>query len=223
MGDHDSPGTCLSTVPHGPPFREDVRDILLHYFGCLRGDGKRDENIFLSLKRKLTESEERLLRTDYQRQAFFNSLPRHKQERIEQEKKRIGDLRALFENDDENKGLVKRFQNSLNMWLRRRPETEKGRLPDERSLCKENAFGLSAYMMLFEDKGGTMTSGYTGVRDEAFPENFPNQKIPLKALLYNRDPNTNPLMKPCKNGMIRYFHLPGNNMEWIEVSIQEIF
>ena len=224
MGDHDSPGTCLSTVPHGPPSHEDVRDILLHYFGCLRGDGKLDENKFLPPERKLKESEGKVLRRVYQRQAFFDSLPLHKQQRIEEEERRIRDLRAVFENDDENKGLVKRFQNSLNAWLRRpTATTERGRLPDEKLLSKKNGFGLSAYMMLFEDKGGDTTSGYTGVKDEAFHENFPNQKIPLKDLLYNVDVNTNPLMKPCKDGMIRYFHLPGNNMECVEVNIQEGF
>jgi hypothetical protein len=175
-------------------------------------------------KRKLNETEaateEKRLREDYQRQTFYNSLPLHKQQRINEEKRRIGDLRALFENDDNNKGLVTRFQTSLNAWLRRPLKTERRRLPDEKKLCKENAFGLSAYMMLFEDKGGDTTSGYAGVRDEKFPEKFPNQKIPLKQLLYNTDPDTNPLMKPCKDGMIRYFHLPGNNMEWIEVRIQ---
>jgi len=169
------------------------------------------------------KAEAKLFREDYQRQAFFNSLPPHKQQRIEEEKRRIGDLRILFENDDNNKGLVTRFRTSLNMWLRRRPETESGRLPDEKKLCKDNAFGLSAYMMLFEDKGGDTTSGYTGMKDEAFHENFPNQKIPLKDLLYNYDPATNPLMKPCNNGTMRYFHLPGNNMEWVEVRMQGIF
>src|ERR1700709_617851 len=122
MGDHDSPGTCLSTVPHGPPFRQDVRDIFLHYSGCLRGDGKRDMNEKLLPKRKLNETEaateEKRLREDYQRQTFYNSLPLHKQQRINEEKRRIGDLRALFENDDNNKGLVTRFQTSLNAWLR---------------------------------------------------------------------------------------------------------
>jgi hypothetical protein len=224
MGDHDSPGTCLSTVPHGPPSRQDVHDVLLHYSGCLRGDGKRDVNNFLLPKRKLNEAEaaaeEKRLCEDYQRQTFYNSLPLHKQQRIDEEKRRVGNLRVLFENDDDNKGISTRFRTSLNAWLRRPPETERGRLPDEKKLCKENAFGLSAYMMLFEDKGGDTTSGYTGVKDEAFPEKFPNQKIPLKELLYNTDPGTNPLMKQCKDGMIRYFHLPGNNMEWIEVRIQ---
>jgi hypothetical protein len=224
MGDHDSPGTCLSTVPHGPPFRQDVRDVLLHYFGCLRGDGKRDENKNLLPTRKLNEAETatevKRLCEEYQRQAFYNSLPLYKQQRIDEEKRRIGDLRALFENDDNNRGLVKRFRTSLNAWLRRPLETERGTLPDEKKLCKENAFGLSGYMMFFENKEGGTTSGYTGVKDEAFPEKFPNQKIPLKELLYNTDPGTNPLMKPCKDGMIRYFHLPGNNMEWIEVRLQ---
>lgn len=46
-------------------------------------------------------------------------------------------------------------------------------------------------------------------------DNFPNQKIPLELLLGTDEKN--PLMWPCEPGMIRYFHLPANNMEWIEV------
>ena len=45
---------------------------------------------------------------------------------------------------------------------------------------------------------------------------FPNQKIPLNLLL-KKDQKKNPLMWKCEENMIRYFHVPANNMAWIEV------
>lgn len=48
--------------------------------------------------------------------------------------------------------------------------------------------------------------------------NFPNQKVPLQSLL-SPDKDSNPLMWDCEPDMIRYFHLPANNMEWVEVRI----
>jgi hypothetical protein len=53
--------------------------------------------------------------------------------------------------------------------------------------------------------------------DPDYPEKFPDQKIPLDDLLYREDKATNPLMKECPPNMIRYFHLPANNMSWVEV------
>lgn len=45
---------------------------------------------------------------------------------------------------------------------------------------------------------------------------FPNQKVPLELLLKD-DKARNPLMWDCEEDMIRYFHVPANNMAWIEV------
>lgn len=64
-------------------------------------------------------------------------------------------------------------------------------------------------MILFKD-----SKKYT---DKTYPDEFPNQKIPIDELLYSEDRARNPLMKECPGGMIRYFHLPANNMSWVEV------
>ena len=239
MGDHDSPGTCLSTERHDQPFR----DTLLHYFGCLRQDGKPDLNTPLRSKwvsKKLTPAETELIK-NYQRKAFFDSLPSHKQQRIQIESQRIIDLRTTFENDKDHGYLVHVFQNELGQWRKNQREgqieisrasgpssalnesedTAAAQPPREaRIFSKENGFGLSGNIMLFENSSNEMTetSGYTGISDERFPDKFPNQRVPLKDLLYNKDPQSNPLMERCNEGRIRYFHLPGNNMEWIEVT-----
>jgi hypothetical protein len=50
------------------------------------------------------------------RKAFFNSLPPHKQQRIQIESQRITDLRTTFENDHDHGYLVTEFQNELGKW-----------------------------------------------------------------------------------------------------------
>jgi len=50
---------------------------------------------------------------------------------------------------------------------------------------------------------------------------FPNQKISIKDLLADNE-ESNPLMQPCEDDMIRYFHLPANNMIWVEVSTAKV-
>lgn len=45
---------------------------------------------------------------------------------------------------------------------------------------------------------------------------FPNQKMSVRDLLAE-DRESNPLMQPCEDNMIRYFHFPANNMIWVEV------
>ena len=49
------------------------------------------------------------------------------------------------------------------------------------------------------------------------PAVFPNQKIPIDHLINEENYYKNPLMD-CGKDMIRYFHLPANNMHWVEVS-----
>jgi hypothetical protein len=53
-------------------------------------------------------------------------------------------------------------------------------------------------------------------RDPNYPEEFPNQKLPIHNLLDSKK-ETNPLARECPKNMIRYFHLPANNMSWVEV------
>jgi len=48
-------------------------------------------------------------------------------------------------------------------------------------------------------------------------DTFPNQKVPLGLLL--EDNPKNPLMWKCEEDMIRYFHIPANNMSWVEVRL----
>ncbi len=68
---------------------------------------------------------------------------------------------------------------------------------------------MSAYA-IFKKKAGFYD-------DERCTDTFPDQRIRIKDLLYNKDKNANPLMSDCEEDEIRYFHIPSNNMEWVEV------
>jgi hypothetical protein len=58
--------------------------------------------------------------------------------------------------------------------------------------------------------------GSRGFDVPGLQNSFPHQKITVQELLAN-DAKTNPLMQPCDDDVIRYFHFPANNMIWIEV------
>jgi hypothetical protein len=47
---------------------------------------------------------------------------------------------------------------------------------------------------------------------------FPDQSTPLVNLLA-RDNDRSVLMDPCEEGMLRWFHIPANNMSWVEEAI----
>lgn len=59
--------------------------------------------------------------------------------------------------------------------------------------------------------------------DTHYPDQFPDQRIALQDLLYNKDIATNPLIQKCEDDEIRYFHLPSNNMEWIEEAMARYY
>jgi hypothetical protein len=189
MGDHDYRPSCLSDQPHD----QAIRDPLLHYFGCLR---------------------------DKEKKKYFDSLKPHKehyQHRITEEEKRIREQRALFETEeDDTRALIKSLKDSLRKWreIRKRKQTENENGGGHYIRpSRANGFGMKAYMMFYKNA--------TPFTDPTFPDKFPNQKISVEDLLLKKeDVNTkNPLMRPCGEDEIRYFHLPGNNMEWIEEAI----
>ncbi|KAL2063961.1 hypothetical protein VTL71DRAFT_4455 [Oculimacula yallundae] len=164
----------------------DVRDTFLHYFGCLK---------------------------EAEREVYFESLEPDEKERIEAEKTRIHAQRAYFEEDGETKLLVDRFKVSL---AERIPRLRHGVVFDgvPTKPCKENSYGLNAYMVFFKNAEPFTNELYLG--------KFPNQRIAVKDLLHD-DKGTNPLMQECGENEIRYFHLPGNNMDWIEEAIARYY
>lgn len=72
-------------------------------------------------------------------------------------------------------------------------------------------YGLKACIMHFVKGGG----GHTHIhKHKKVIGNFPNQKISVDELLTKSEDN--PLNEECPPNRLRYFHLPTNNMAWIE-------
>ena len=149
-----------------------------------------------------------------EREAYLNQLPEYKQNRIKAEAQRIQNLRAVFEEEDATKALVQRLTTSLNNFFRTSTRRQTPTHDPEKP-TKDNAFGMNAYAIFFRNSEPYM--------DQHCSDQFPNQKIPIKDLIYKKDVTTNPLMRSCEKNEIRYFHIPGNNMEWIEVNITPLF
>ena len=143
-----------------------------------------------------------------EREAYLNALPEYEQERIKAETQRIKGLRALFEAEDDTKAIVQRLTTSLNNFFGRRTRRETTTQPSTKP-TKENAFGMNAYAIFFRNS--------EPFDDERCLDRFPNQKLAAKDLIYSKDATVNPLVSPCAETDIRYFHIPGNNMEWVEV------
>jgi hypothetical protein len=169
-------------------FLHDPRDLNSHYFGCLRSS---------------------------EREAFLDRLPARSQAHIREEESHITQLRLIFENrhhTDEGL-LLRRHKQSLHRW---RKISKTGRDAESRppAPAQQNAFvedvDIYASMIFFKDSR-------PHTLPEFLPEEFPDQKIPLKRLLYDEDPTRNPLTRDCPDSMIRYFHVPANDMKWVEV------
>ncbi len=75
---------------------------------------------------------------------------------------------------------------------------------------KDRDYGHNGWLMLFKDgkKGAEMD-------DRQCSGKFPHQKIEIQQLLHNKDVEL--LRRTESESDMRYFHLPANNMVWVEV------
>ncbi|KAL2263960.1 hypothetical protein VTK26DRAFT_3954 [Humicola hyalothermophila] len=60
------------------------------------------------------------------------------------------------------------------------------------------------------------------MRYAGLPKSFPHQKVVMADLL-SEDETRNPIMQPTDDDVIRYFHLPANNMVWVEEVIARYY
>lgn len=149
------------------------------------------------------------------REHFYNKLPEKSQRRICREARRIVQLRTKLERQPKTKSgaLLKGFKESISDWRGVNgwvsiEENSTPRLPNDPESSANSE--IEASMIFFKN---SRPYDIPGVENT-----FPNQKIPIKKLLAD-EPDANPLMKSCDDNMIRYFHLPANNMIWVEVSM----
>jgi hypothetical protein len=172
------------------PHGHAISDNTLHYYGCLRESDRR---------------------------TFYDSLDDDARRLITNEGRRVRNLRRTLEVDTEKRYLISSLKMNLSHWRQSRrirnmtaDLSRAGEVAESLGPPDENAYGFSASMILFRN-----AMPYT---HPDFDGTFPNQEIPVNELFYNKDERKNPLMRPCERDMIRYFHLPANNMIWLEVS-----
>ena len=87
--------------------------------------------------------------------------------------------------------------------------TEEDRIDLRNYEPDEPDYGYNGWLMVFED-------GRKRKNDPRCYGEFPHQKISIRKLLY--DKSNSPLTRTENKNELRYFHLPANNMAWVEVS-----
>ncbi len=145
-----------------------------------------------------------------QQTEFYSGLSVKSKRRISAEIQRVRRARSFFEARPKSKAGVnlRKFKESLNDWRQltnRRPPD----WPMENEYEDSVDADMKAGMIFFKNSRPHTVPGVHN--------NFPNQKISIQDLLADNE-QINPLMQPCGEDVIRYFHFPANNMIWVEVS-----
>lgn len=181
MGDRQIVATCLSVDKHD----DNVLNVCLHYFGCLKYSERID---------------------------YFESLNEIDKNLIRDRERRINNVKEFMKRDEDTIPPLNALANSLRIFrtfpkvVLPHSHNASGTKPVHRS-----SDGMSARMVLFRN-----SEPFT---DEKYPQEWPDQKLPLGDLLRNTANGSNPLARHWSDNdnAIQWFHLPSNNMEWVEV------
>lgn len=188
------PSTCLSEKPHDSR----VTDPVTHYNGCLPARKQR---------------------------CFYESLPLEAQHRITRANEKILNLRQRLEttqHDSTAAARLRDFKQAMSQWSAATGRSYPSHSAPWRS-PKTAEFGgaedlvnshIKAPVMAFKDGQPCNVPG--------LPKSFPDQKVTMTDLL-SEDKTRNPIMQPTDDDVIRYFHLPANNMIWVEEVIARYY
>ena len=164
------------------------------------------------------------------REPPLDSKPENDKLNILEEQARIARLRILFErqgNDTVAGQVLQKFKQARSLMLTGRGDYSD--LPLESTALKTTK--VSANLKELEDdviwgdlkanviyfKKGPHEEHPKRYDEPKLAGKFPNPRVPL-ILLLKKNKEENPLMWKCEDDMIRYFHIPANNMAWVEVS-----
>jgi hypothetical protein len=154
-----------------------------------------------------------------ERASFFAQLPEHFQQPIAEEERRIQWLRLALETskNPEVRSVLKALKHGVKDW--KRPDHRLHRRDDQHSSQGNEANSsedqnIRAGVMSFKNGKPFNIPG--------LDNDFPHQNITVEELL-TEDPYSNPVMRPGEGNMVRYFHLPANNIIWVEVSTKNLF
>ncbi|KAK4223068.1 magnesium transport protein cora [Podospora fimiseda] len=146
------------------------------------------------------------------RARFYNSLPPDAQERIARINNKTANLRHRLETTEQEStagAALDRFKQSLLQW----------RHSTGRSHAYPNTHQTSAGADDPQDFLNYVPAPVMYFRNGHTPS---KQKVTVADLLSD-DVHRNPIMQPCNSEVIRYFHLPANNMSWVETVIARYY
>jgi hypothetical protein len=156
-----------------------------------------------------------------ERSGYLESIHPRMKEHLQKEISRIYQLRRHYEANPHSKNgiLLNRLKESLESWRMRAPESRTTVEDDiwEHGVDLGKPYTVEADMhasvIYFEDGRPYDVPSLQG--------RFPNQKVTVEKLLASEEEN--PLMEKCPENQIRYFHLPANNMKWLEQIIARFY
>jgi hypothetical protein len=91
------------------------------------------------------------------------------------------------------------------------PDLETG--PESEDDPRKPDYGYNGWVIAWEEGRGWVSLDHPLVHGK-----FPHQKISIQQFLYNKAET--PLRRSDRKDQLRYFHLPANNMKWVEVRLR---
>ncbi|OTA98762.1 hypothetical protein M426DRAFT_17086 [Hypoxylon sp. CI-4A] len=221
--------TCLSHDNHD----NNIKDHLVHYFGCIeiseRSDFFTDHNSIWA--REVEHQKTYFGRNSDEARDIVEKKKKSWKSDCRNELRRIGFLRKTLSTDKDDSHLVDKVCESAVAWRHspyfregrrnyrptRRQRTEFSPLPDDDINIGEYDPAKDVNIPIIQFKDGKPDN----IDDTRVWNTFPNQKMTLSDLLKEDSP-----LRPDKNnvnGLVRYFHIPSNNMDWVERAIGRYF
>ncbi|KAI0835885.1 hypothetical protein F5Y06DRAFT_298986 [Hypoxylon sp. FL0890] len=208
--------TCLSSEEHD----SDISDHLLHYLGCIKiSERKKFFTTKHDIWKREVEHQEKHLGLRRQEAEEMTKRKRESWEKdCKSEERRIDFLRNTLRQDTDDKHLVRKVDNSLANWRRKKGRLIPSPLHVETEDYKPEK-DISAPIIQFDGGKGVdaeVKDGCCGVWNK-----FPNQKTALSDLLHHDDNLLNNQYR--SKDRVAYFHIPSNNMIWAEEAIGRYF
>jgi hypothetical protein len=165
---------------------------------------------------------------------FYESLPPESQQRIARINGKILDLRHRLEtthHDSTAGSRLREFNRAMTQWCAAtgRPHASHDTSAKFASTSsRAQTPGIPAFRAAEDPiddhiKASVVCFKHGQPYDvSGLPKTFPHQKVTVADLL-SEDASRNPIMQPAEDGVVRYFHLPANNMAWIEEVIARYY
>ncbi|OTB12173.1 hypothetical protein K445DRAFT_369569 [Daldinia sp. EC12] len=232
----NSKPTCLSSEEHDA----NITDHLLHYFGCIT---LKDREVFFKedfsiWKNEFQHQQETLHHSPDQAKRITDQKRTSWKANCTREVDRIDLLRQELLKDEKGRHLVNNVAKSHSDWRKWRESLGSREslkplkfnwLSDETNCRKTKETTKTEYILeddiivpIIQFDDGKSDS----IKSDEVRNKFPNQKTTVQDLLSGKDNLLHKRMysrEPSSGRLVRYFHIPSNNMDWIEQAIGRYF